>query len=590
MGDHSPFLHPPHLAAAAAIDEQSPPQPIRTTAGDNTRSTGDSTANASPLSGDPLEPQSNGQKITLNLKGKKGVSADAAARPSCSSSSSSSLCTQHSLRRCNRLATRRRNPRFLVRRRASDAGSIAFPLGMAIAAVVSQILERKDAINEKTSVDHLSMICTSAVRESLVDVFGNKFDAFAGNFEKSFTSTLSTLRLIEDLAMKKRDDGLIHRNLKNYNSSTDLDMLFNNGECSSKAEINCSCLESIMPAVNAREELRNVEAVQESHLTYRQMIRPLTSSGFTSIIPSYSRNHFMLDTLEKSVVEQARANDLKTFEIGLIMKKLRMKETQIALDSELNFLERCKLFMGTSKASFKAEKFKTQVKDTRHAELLRNCIDCLIAGLLIMSASLAYGAYVYSYRRIAEATLSCSLPKESKSWWFPKPMASFNSSLQTLTCHVQVFSRMLFGILLILAIAYSLIQRPVTTTQTMPVTFILLLLGFGCGFAGKLCVDTLGGSGYHWLIYWEVFCALHFLTNAFTPTIYYILHGPIRVFGTVNSSLILPYRVRRILFYLAMLFVVPSLCGFMPFAGLGEWKDHFTLLITNMFVVKKDEN
>uniref|UniRef100_A0A6N2M0N9 Uncharacterized protein n=1 Tax=Salix viminalis TaxID=40686 RepID=A0A6N2M0N9_SALVM len=55
---------------------------------------------------------------------------------------------------------------------------------MSFAAVVAQIcnygiqmsykhlevLERKDAAGERMSVDHLSMICTSAVRESLANV------------------------------------------------------------------------------------------------------------------------------------------------------------------------------------------------------------------------------------------------------------------------------------------------------------------------------------------------------------------------------------------------------------------------------------
>ena len=64
--------------------------------------------------------------------------------------------------------------------------------------------------------------------------------------------------------------------------------------------------------------------------------------------------------------------------------------------------------MGISKASFKAEKFKNQVEDTRHSELLKKCIDCLVAGLLIMSVALSYGAYVYSYHRISEATAICT--------------------------------------------------------------------------------------------------------------------------------------------------------------------------------------
>lgn len=89
------------------------------------------------------------------------------------------------------------------------------------------------------------------------------------------------------------------------------------------------------------------------------------------------------------------------------MKKLKVRETQLALNSDLNHLRRSKLAMGMSKASFEVEKFKNQLEDLRHGELNKKCIDCLIAGLLVMCSSLLYGAYVFSYERIAESTASC---------------------------------------------------------------------------------------------------------------------------------------------------------------------------------------
>ncbi|KAJ6774957.1 PROTEIN CPR-5 [Salix purpurea] len=84
--------------------------------------------------------------------------------------------------------------------------------------------------------------------------------------------------------------------------------------------------------------------------------------------------------MEKSVVEQARSNDLKALEIGVAMKRLKLDEDLLNLTSESNYLERSKLVMGMSRASFKVDKFKTQLEDTRHAELHRKCIDCLVAG------------------------------------------------------------------------------------------------------------------------------------------------------------------------------------------------------------------
>lgn len=78
--------------------------------------------------------------------------------------------------------------------------------------------------------------------------------------------------------------------------------------------------------------------------------------------------------------------------------------------------------------------------------------------------------------------------QNSKSWWIPKPMTSISSGLQIFRCQVQVVTRMLFVVLMILSITYLLLQRSTTSKQAMPVTFILLLLGVACGFAGKFCI------------------------------------------------------------------------------------------------------
>lgn len=176
--------------------------------------------------------------------------------------------------------------------------------------------------------------------------------------------------------------------------------------------------------------------------------------------------------------------------------------------------------------------------------------------------------------------------QDSKSWWIPKPMTSISSGLQILRCQVQVVTRMLFGVLMILSITYLLLQRSTTSKQAMPVTFILLLLGVACGFAGKFCIDTLGGSGYHWLFYWETLCLLHFFSNICTPALFIILNGPITVTERSKSSRIFPFWIRRFLFYATVLLFLPLLCGFMPFAGPSEWRDHFSLLILDRLPMK----
>ncbi|KAK9272132.1 hypothetical protein L1049_002502 [Liquidambar formosana] len=167
-------------------------------------------------------------------------------------------------------------------------------------------------------------------------------------------------------------------------------------------------------------------------------------------------------------------------------------------------------------------------------------------------------------------------------------MASFNLGLHILSCRVQVLSRMLFGVLMILAIAYLLLQRSASSKQTMPVTSILLILGVACGFAGKLCVDTLGGSGYHWLLYWEALCLLHFFSNICPSALFLVLYGPVTVSQGAKGSVIYPYWIRRFQFYAVVLLFLPLFCGLMPFASPGEWKDHFSLLVTDFLKITDD--
>ncbi|KAM0056206.1 hypothetical protein Hdeb2414_s0006g00215491 [Helianthus debilis subsp. tardiflorus] len=70
------------------------------------------------------------------------------------SSSSSSYCSKA---KGVRLFTNRRNPRVFKWTR-SQADALALPLGMSIAAFVAKVLEKKDATEEKMSVDHLSEV------------------------------------------------------------------------------------------------------------------------------------------------------------------------------------------------------------------------------------------------------------------------------------------------------------------------------------------------------------------------------------------------------------------------------------------------
>ncbi|KAL5992917.1 hypothetical protein ACLOJK_013836 [Asimina triloba] len=512
------------------------------------------------------------------------------ARPSATSASSSSCPVAASAAATSQ---QQRGVRFALRRRSlpgvhglrtgHDVEALALPLGMSMAAVVAQkpwygslnkkfntvmyrydnpvaplaekatkpvvklriwdvvdgitgilqlipfdwdkVLERKNAEGEKPPSDHLSMvpsvirtICTEAMKESVASVFGHRFDGFMRNLEASFSTTLKTLQLLNQASANEERDSM----------------------CRSDAMY--SHLEGPSAPDDHREQPDDNEEICEkapSHSIDQQLIVHSSANqqlaGASCGASGFGHDNSFLNTFEKSVMEQARLNDLKTYELGLTLRRLRLKESQLALSSDTNSLERCKLSMGISKASFKAEKLKSQLEDTRHAELLKKCIDCLAAGLLIMSACLIYAAYVYSYERIVEATNSCTSP--------PK--------------------------------------RSAASRQIMPVTIILLLLGVACGLFGKLCVDTLGGNGYCWLLHWEFLCLLHFFANVRTPSLFYILHGPVSVSQEAQKEFRFPHWIRRFLFYSMMLLILPVLCGLMPFASLSEWKDHFSSIVTD---------
>ncbi|GKD36374.1 hypothetical protein Tco_1251883 [Tanacetum coccineum] len=271
-------------------------------------------------------------------------------------------------------------------KKGGEVDALALPLGMSIAAFVAKVLERKDANGEKMSVDHLS------------EVFGDKFDCFVNNFERSFQSTLMTLRVISETSGNGERSYLHGEGSSTCNSS---DFYFHMKETASTGQEQRTIVNLDDDNVY-KNPIYNEVAVHQD---------PISSQQLACVAPnrlhSGVNNRSMLTTFEKSVNEQARSNDLKALEISLSMKKMRLKEAQIAVNCDSNYLERFKLSMGISKASFKVNKFKTELQDSRHAQLLKNCADCLVAGLLIMLSCLTYGTYIHSHQRLIDATESC---------------------------------------------------------------------------------------------------------------------------------------------------------------------------------------
>uniref|UniRef100_A0A1J3ECE6 Protein CPR-5 n=1 Tax=Noccaea caerulescens TaxID=107243 RepID=A0A1J3ECE6_NOCCA len=501
------------------------------------------------------------------LKGKKKVIMNNdEASSSCSSSSTSNL---NSTRRVSRVAHKLRNPpvRLAMARRSvgeRQAEALALPLGMSFAAFANLVLERKSASGQNVYVDDLAVISASAVRESLANVYGNQLGSFATNFERSFNSTLKILKVINSSPFPQQLDS-------NNVGSYDID---GSSDSELSAKETTSAYESIQGNARTSSSTMNEIVLHEES---RQLSGISRSTGAMS-----------WTIAERSLEEQARANDLKTMEIGLTMRKLRLKETGLALSHESNNLEKSKIEMGVSKAAFRAEKYKTELEDTTKAEMVTKTMDWLVVSVFSTLITMLYGAYIFSQQRIMEATSICEPSEEStssSSWWVPKQVSSINTEFNMLICRLRVWVQSFFGVLMIFVFTYFIIQRSSGAKQTMPVTFIVLFLGIVCGLPGKFCVDTLGGDGKLWLFLWEMFCLLQFLANVFTLGLYGLLYGPRTVtqgIGSGRCNVMFPYWARRSIFFLLILFVLPASNGLLPFATFGEWKSHFAVVVSEL--------
>ncbi|KAG6526000.1 protein CPR-5-like [Zingiber officinale] len=544
-----------------------------------------------------------GGRRSQPLRSGKGVATSRTRRKERDdASSSSSSYSSSSASRFTRKRSKIRGVRLrsggsrglLVFRGNECLQELALPLGMSFAAVIAQVVFGKSISKESIEIDHLSKMCSSAIKESITNIYGQKFDYFIRNFDKSFSSSLKTLGLINNMSVNRKENA-VAPGLCSYNShemtpdltNSELIRTIKDPVENVVSSHFCSLSYEPTPDMTNAEFIRAIEGRKE-HAPFKSadnqlIIHQHTNQQLTNIhsnTDGTAFSHSILSTMERSVIEQARSNDLKAVEIELVMKKLQFKQSQLVISSDANLLEKIKISLGISKTSFKEEKLRNQMQETRHAQLLQQCMDLLVAGLIVMCILLTYGAFIFSYQRVAEVTSACESVKEkSSSWWIPKGVQSFNSGMHILRCQFVVLSRMSFGILMIVVIAYVAFQRSAKSAAAMPVTFIALLLGALCGFFGKVCIDTLGGNGYRWLIDWEVLCMLHFFANAFPSVLYNLLYGPVAVSQGANSAMF-PYWLRRYVFYALLLPILPISSGLLPFASFFEWKVHFVEKLT----------
>jgi ATP-dependent Lon protease len=176
------------------------------------------------------------------------------------------------------------------------------------------------------------------------------------------------------------------------------------------------------PTQEIKQDLSN--SVESQLVLYAGGSQQLTRR--THSISSPEADQRILNAFERSLKEQTRSNELKEFEISLSMRKLQLKQSQLELNSYSHMLDKIKLSLGFQKASFQTEKFKTQMQDARHAQIMRTLIDFLVSAVIIMSVCFGYGTYTYSYQRITDITAACSATSRVRS----SSVSSFSISNQ----------------------------------------------------------------------------------------------------------------------------------------------------------------
>lgn len=147
-----------------------------------------------------------------------------------------------------------------------------------------------------------------------------------------------------------------------------------------------------------------------------------------------------------------------------------------------------------------------------------------------------------------------------------------SSQLQMFVCEVTVASRMFLGLGIISIVAASLLRKSVTSSsQAMPATILIIVLGGLCGIAGKFAVDSMGGSGFHWLLIWEALCLIHASATCFTSFVYWLLNGsPQSTSRKRRFHCFVSPWLRRLLFHITVVLILPAMAGLLPFAPVRE--------------------
>ncbi|GBG89669.1 hypothetical protein CBR_g49522 [Chara braunii] len=298
-----------------------------------------------------------------------------------------------------------------------------------------------------------------------------------------------------------------------------------------------------------------------------------------------------MEFLERSLAVKERS-------IALKYELIRMKKTELMLKSQggvrkekANTLQEEQILLMRSKITARERETREKRKLDAVTALARSFADELVAGLCIMCVALLYCGWQYGRDALSQQIGACNnfleavlaVNKRQSSWWsrmgigylFGGVFVGFYKVL----CQLAVACRILVGFLILSVSAWLVLRRNViVTAHERPVTSLFLTLGVFCGYAGKVAVDSSGGSGWHWLMIWQVLCVIHICANCHIGRVYRLLNGrwpdedeQARKTGdgrdelTLRAALSVPIWLRHLTLRVFLLGVLPLVASFLAF-------------------------
>ncbi|CAM6008162.1 unnamed protein product [Sphagnum balticum] len=464
------------------------------------------------------------------------------------------------------------------------AGNLPAPLGNAIATVMAEVLEHERTGQDRLfAADELAKLLEAAMVESLSPIMGSECSSFVDQFKQAFQSTYRLIGSVKVASAKRlvhsgpqgKQSTRSHKCLQDgFPSRTVLGRVaegFTNGNLKPKYAQDSE-------STTSDTGIETDEFDLQYDLT-EQFERMKFSSDNPEVEVGRNLQQEFLHWYKKSLAEKQQSNYLKTLELAYQFKRLNLDEEHLHLRSESNLLMRENVSLSREKAEFREMEIQDRKLAVAYDLLSQTCADELVAGLFVMLCALLYGGWNYSYARLVDVISHCQPavfgPSHSMIPGFNRIVDSLNlmsAQMQMLFCNLTVAVRMFLGLGIISMVAATLLRKSVTSSsQAMPATILLIILGGLCGVAGKFAVDSMGGSGYHWLLVWESLCVIHASTTCFTPYLYWLLNGaPQHTLDKQQQYYLVNPWVRHLLFHGCLVLVLPAMAGLLPFAPFRE--------------------